>query len=307
MIRFIFTILLGYFWSHAFGWMGRFNPLIWAFVFIFIITTAITGKFYYLKMYGETAQGVVVGPSQQNFQSGEVVPLWVKFKTQDGKEHHSKITASAFYDEGDLLEVYYNKTNPLDSYPNTHWNAWVLFIFGLGLLIIGVVVLRRPVNNSSNSSSNSDSNAVHYDEPIPPPKDGCISNGLKILAIIMLFIGIGTSYKYLYLSWSGEKINARVITAQRPDLSVPYPNTNKMLFAKQENASPIFFHKIKAESYELGDEIEILYSPDSPDYALENNSTNAYGMLIVALFMALYAWGPGLIRKAVYYIRIKYK
>lgn len=306
-MRFLFSIIFGflcsYLFSYIYSWVGRPHPIIIVPIFLFLITCAWTGKYHYLKHYGETAEGVIVGASTQN---GVPVdsngPKWVRFKPIKGEEQSASVPIPVFYTEGEMLEVYYDKNNPMDHYANTHFNSWIFFVLGLGLVIASWRALRLPPKEPQYADT-----AVHYDAPKEPQKDGCISNGLKVLAFLITLQAFMTTYQYYRLFWTGEKVTAKVVTAQKPDLNPPHPTQGKIIYAPTNQAKPLFFSNIKSEDYEIGQELEVLYNPEEPKDSIVNDPLNAYGWILIAIFLNLYAWGPGIIRRTAYKIYHKYK
>lgn len=307
-MNFIAHILLRLIWPYLFGWTNYVPKVFWAFFLIFVITTAITGKFYYLKYNGAEAMGRIIGSSGQNGVALEN-PKWVSYTDANGKERSAKLTLSNLYTIGDEMSVYYNPKNPMDSYANSHWNAWIVFVMGLvivvvsGVTLIGAEIRRQRVIQDALDTNYSD--AVHYDAPEPPAREGCISNVFKVLAVIMIIIGAGTSYKYLRLSMIGQETKAKVITTQRPDVAESYSSSQKQLFILSDEGTPVFFNKIKTDDYEVGDEVGLLYDPDNPKDSIVNNSESAYGLLLVGFILMLYAWAPWLIRRIVYRMKLK--
>lgn len=307
-MNFIAHILVRLIWPYLFGWTHYVPKVFWAFFVIFVITSAMTGKFYHLKYYGAEATGKIIGSSGQNGVEFEN-PKWVQFKTRDGKVHAAKLTLSNLYSIGDEMKVYYDPQNPMDSYANSHWNSWILFVLGLVIVMVsGVSLIRAEMKRQEqieDATAENYSDAVHYDAPRPPPKDGCICNIVKVIALIMLIVGVGTSYKYLHLSFIGDEATAKVITTQRPDVAEHYSSPQKQLYALDNDGAPIFFTKIKLDDYEVGDEIEILYDPDNAEYSLVNNVESAYGLLLIGVILMFYAWAPWLIRSIVYQLKMK--
>lgn len=306
-MRFLFSIFGGFLWSYIFsylyGWVGRPHPLILVPIFFFLITCAWTGKYHYLKHYGETAQGVIVGASTQNgVPENSNGPKWAKFTPLKGEEQYADIPIPVFYTEGATLEVYYDKNNPMDHYADTYFSSWLLFVMGLGFVIIAWRVLRLPPKEPQYADT-----AVHYDAPKKPQKDGCISNGFKVLAFIITLQALVTTYQYYSLLLTGEAITAKVMTAQKPDLNPPYPNQGKIIYAMDERGTLLLFDNIKSEDYEIGQELQILYNPKEPKSSIVDEPLNAYGWIFIALLLNLYAWGPGIIRRTAYKIFQKYK
>lgn len=306
-MRFLFSILAGFLWSYLFSyiysWFGRPHPLILVPIFIFLITCAWTGKYHYLKHYGETAQGVIVGASTQNgVPANSNGPKWVRFKPIKGEEQSASIPIPVFYTEGETLDVYYDKNNPMDHYADTYFSSWVLFVMGLGFLILSWRVLRLPKEEPKYADT-----AVHYDAPKKPPKDGCISNGFKVLAFLITLQALVTTYQYYSLLLTGERITAKVASAQKPDLNPPHPNDGKIIYVSADQKKTMFFREIEAKDYAIGQELEILYNPKKPQNAIVDEPINAYGWIFIAIFLNLYAWGPGIIRRTAYKIYHKYK
>lgn len=306
-MNFLFHLFHRWLLSHLFGWIGRIPAIFWVFVFFFVIAAGFTWKFYDIKHNGGSAIGTIIGSSGQNGIELEN-PKWVRFETEDGKILSSKLTFSALYTIGDQMEVFYDKTSPINNFANSHWNAWGMLVGGLLMLALGIyvsILANRKTKAFEQAKKDHYSDAVHYDAPEEPPKDGCITIFLKVIAVIMLIVGVSSSMKYLSLSWSGEEILARVVTSKRPDLKEFSGSERKSLYARDKNGNIVFFHKIKLEDRQIGDEINLLYDPKRPGKAIVNDSLTAYGLLLTGLFMMLYAWGPGLIRRAVYHIKSK--
>ena len=303
MIRLLLHFLFGWVLSYGFSWTRRLSGLTWVFIFIFVITTAFTGKFYYLKYYGVTVEGVIVGAEVSAGANLDqpAGPKWVKFTAADGKEYYSEITIPVFYTIGKPLKAFHERGNPLTNYADTFWNGFGVFLFGLFILIIGTKVTLR-------AESRPDEQPVHVNANSPDviytPPNGCLTIFIKIIAVIMLLNGISHSLQYQSLYWSGEQAVARVIPKQRPNLSPVRANNEKLLYIENKD---ITFSSDDLKDHELYEEVNILYDPsDSKKFALDN-SLNAYGYLLIGLFLMLYAWGPSLIFKFYNHIRKRYR
>ena len=279
MIRLLLHFLFGWVLSYGFSWTRRLSGLTWVFIFIFVITTAFTGKFYYLKYYGVTVEGVIVGAEVSAGANLDqpAGPKWVKFTAADGKEYYSEITIPVFYTIGKPLKAFHERGNPLTNYADTFWNGFGVFLFGLFILIIGTKVTLR-------AESRPDEQPVHVNANSPDviytPPNGCLTIFIKIIAVM------------------------RVIPKQRPNLSPVRANNEKLLYIENKD---ITFSSDDLKDHELYEEVNILYDPsDSKKFALDN-SLNAYGYLLIGLFLMLYAWGPSLIFKFYNHIRKRYR
>lgn len=303
MIRLLLHFVFGWALSYGFSWTRRLSGLTWVFIFIFVITTAYTGKFYHLKYYGVTVEGVIVGAetNEANNSSQAAGPKWVKFKAEDGKEYYSEITIPVFYSIGKPLRAFHEKGNPITNYADTYWNGFGLFLCGLFILIIGTKVTLRAEgrHNQPPIHVNADSPDVIY-----TPRNGCLSVFIKVIAVLMLVIGISHSAQYQYLYWTGEHTVARVVPKQRPDLSPVQTNNQKLLYLENKH---IELNSDDLKDHEFYEELNILYDPTDTKKVALDNALNAYGYLLIGLFLMLYAWGPNLIFKFYNLIRNRYR
>jgi hypothetical protein len=291
-MRFLFVFLFRAIRPYIFAPFERIQPVFWCFFIIFLITSAITYKFYHIKHTGGQAYGEVV-ESEQTYDDGSPNPKWVRFTTEDGQELHADLFSPVFYDTGEEIKVFYDKKHPINNYADTFWNAYGIFLLGLIVLIIGAYIAVSSPKPRKEKYESIEETEDH--NPFISRNDGCSTVFLKVIAILMMIVGVTNSIKYYSLKWRGETVIATVVTAQRPGLSSPHQSTAKNLYYLDKNNMPVFIDSIKLEDYELGDEINLLYNPDNPSDLITDDALHAYGLLLVALILIGYAWGPGLV------------